>query len=90
MFVVSYQKRRNLELFKSLDENYGIYNLQNYLPIYNKFFKLTDNNYNSINLNHKYHLYDITERNNNIFDTILKDASDNEIKRKSFFKFSIY
>ena len=88
MFVVSYTKRRNLELFKNLDESYEIYNLQNYLPIYNKFFKVAENNYNSINLNHKYHLYDITGRDSNIFDTILKDASGNEIKRKSFFKFS--
>ena len=88
MFVVSYTKKRNLELFKSLDENYGIYNLQNYLPIYNRFFKLTENNYNSINLNHKYHLYDITNGKENTFDAILKDASDNELKRKSFFKFS--
>jgi hypothetical protein len=88
MFVVSYTKKRNLELFKSLDENYGIYNLQNYLPIYNRFFKLTENNYNSINLNNKYQLYDITNGTENIFDAVLKDASDNELKRKSFFKFS--
>jgi len=71
MFVVSYTKKRNLELFKSLDENYGIYNLQNYLPIYNRFFKLTENNYNSINLNHKYHLYDITNGKENTFDAYL-------------------
>ena len=33
--------------------------MQNYIPIYNIFFTLTKNNYNSINLNNKYKLHEI-------------------------------
>ena len=28
--------------------------IQNYIPLYQKFFSLTDKTYNNINLNHKY------------------------------------
>ena len=38
--------------------------LQNYIPIYNKFFSLNQKNYNNINLNHKYHLLSILDKNN--------------------------
>lgn len=39
---------------------YNIKHLQCYNPIYNLFFEMNENNYDTIGLNHKYHLYDLT------------------------------
>ena len=36
--------------------NYGVKDLQQYNPIYSVFFNLHENNYNNIQLNHKYHI----------------------------------
>ena len=44
--IINYQKRTNDELFKSLEKE-DFTDLQNYLPIYNKFFSLNEKNYNS-------------------------------------------
>ena len=35
--IVNYKKRKNLELFKSL-EKFGFIKTQNYIPLYKKFF----------------------------------------------------
>ena len=43
---------------------YNIKQLQCYNPIYNLFFELNENNYDTIGLNHKYHLYDLTHITN--------------------------
>ena len=39
-----------------------IENCQNYIPLYNNYFQLNDNNYNSINLNNKFKLENIKEK----------------------------
>ena len=54
MIEVNYQKRKNVELFKSLEDPESLFlsNVQNYIPIYTKFFSLNETNFNSINLNH--------------------------------------
>jgi hypothetical protein len=68
---VNYQKRKNVNLFNKFQTN-KVINLsavQNYIPIYNRFFSLNTTNFNSINLNHKWHLSDIKDhKNNNIED----------------------
>ena len=63
MFNVNYQKRKNLELFKSLENPKTMFlsNAQNYIPIYNKFFTLNDSNYNSINLNNKWFISNVIQ-----------------------------
>jgi len=60
-FVLNYQKRKNKELFRSLEANAEIQlnNAQNYVPLYSLFFSLNESNYNSINLNHKWALHSI-------------------------------
>ena len=52
----SYKKNDNTDLFRDLEKDYltNISKLQNYIPIYDKFFSLNESNYNSINLNNNY------------------------------------
>ena len=92
-FCLYYKKNKNEELFRKLENsNLNILKLQNYIPIYQNFFSLTENNFNSINLNHKYHLHSIrnTEYNEsrNILDTTICDNSNNFTISKTFCKFS--
>lgn len=88
MFEISYNKNNNKKLFSNLEEE-GIIKVQNYLPIYDRFLLLNENNYNLVNLNHKYSIHDIIERKtNNIFNITIKDSDKNSYIRESFFKFS--
>ena len=87
MFELYYKKNDNSLLFKDFD-SIGIQQIQNYVPIYKRFFSLKQSNYKNLNLNHKFHLIRIesTEKKN-IFDCII--GSDNQTSKKScFFKFS--
>lgn len=95
MFSVNYQKRKNLNLFNKFQTNkrLNLSNVQNYLPIYNRFFSLNNTNCNSINLNHLWSMSDIKEKDNeksdNIFTCKLKNISDIEdftMTQKVFFK----
>ncbi len=88
MFEISYNKNNNKKLFSNLEEE-GIIKVQNYLPIYDRFLLLNENNYNLVNLNHKYSIHDIVERkSNNIFNITIKDSDKNSYIKESFFKFS--
>ena len=61
-FSLYYRKNNNEELFSRLeDSTLGLDNLQNYVPLYEKFFSLNSSNCNSINLNQKYYLHSINE-----------------------------
>ena len=88
---INYKKNDNKELFKKLNDVdlTNISDVQNYNPLYNKYFQLNNNNYNSINLNHKYFILDIDEKKSyNKFKTIII-GSDNKTKEiETFFKFS--
>ena len=57
---IYYKKNKNKNLFSDL-EKHSITKLQNYIPLYQNFFSLNENNYNNINLNHKYHISDVNE-----------------------------
>jgi len=90
MLNINYHKRKNLELFKSLEnENYMfLSNTQNYNPIFTKFFSLNDTNYNSINLNHKWYISSINEGNEDVFNLYncrLKNTVNNKVKDKNVF-----
>ncbi len=88
MFEISYNKNNNKKLFSNLEEE-GIIKVQNYLPIYDRFLLLNENNYNLVNLNHKYSIHDIVERKtDNIFNITIKDSDKNSYIKESFFKFS--
>ena len=87
---ITYKKNNNDILFKNLEDLVNINNCQNYIPIYDKFFKLTNINYNNINLNHNYLMYEILNKNTdaNSFSCNVKDENNNIINKNVFFKFS--
>ena len=88
-FNIRYSKINHLELnplvesfehsLEDYDNNYNVFNikqLQNYNPIYNDFFELTENNYNKIALNNKYQFYNL--------HTVI-DVETNEMVKKPVF-----
>ena len=92
--MINYEKRKNAELFKIFKENpeLSFSAIQNYAPIYSKFFSLTPNNYNSINLNNKYYIYSINtnaENEYNYQDCFIKNLENDKVLEKPvFFKFA--
>lgn len=89
MFNINYNKRNNELLFKSLEDNLSLTKIQNYLPIYNIFFELNDNNYNNINLNHYSFLEYIDSKiSHNICECTVKSQNNISNKKLVFFKFS--
>jgi hypothetical protein len=83
---VNYQKRKNINLFNKFQTNkqINLSNIQNYIPIYDRFFSLNTTNWNSINLNHKWSISDIKDYKHkdddseHIFNCKLKHISDDE------------
>ena len=63
---VNYQKRKNLNLFNKFktNKNINLTNIQNYIPIYDRFFSLNDTNWNSINLNHQWSISYVKDSKN--------------------------
>ena len=95
MITINYQKRKNVELFKSFEEPTSLFlsKTQNYIPIYKRFFTLNSTNYNGINLNNKWFISNIKpkkaniENNDNIFKCKVKNTNTNKIKDiEIFFK----
>jgi len=90
MIEVNYQKRKNVELFKSLEDPESLFlsNTQNYIPIYTKFFSLNETNYNSINLNHKWYISSIhksSDNDYNLYNCRIKNIVNNKTKDKDVF-----
>jgi hypothetical protein len=99
---VNYQKRKNINLFSKFQTNkhINLSTVQNYIPIYDRFFSLNSTNWNSINLNHPWAIFDIKdshktakntdEDNEHIFYCKLKHISDETddtiISQKVFIK----
>jgi hypothetical protein len=93
---VNYQKRKNTNLFTKFqtNKNINLSNVQNYIPIYDRFFSLNSTNWNSINLNNQWAIFDIKENKNDdeehIFNCKLKhisdDTDDTIITQKVFIK----
>lgn len=74
-----------------------LYDIQNYIPIYRRFFDINETNYNGIQLNQKYYLQNIIEHpsrimeNNsslNHLETIIGDDAGNTINVPMFVKYS--
>jgi hypothetical protein len=73
-FSIFYKKAKKINL-----EMLNISEIQNYNPVYSRFFEMDESNYNRIALNHKYHIHD------------LKTVTDNEdkmVEKDIFVKFS--
>jgi hypothetical protein len=92
-FNINYIKTKPID-WKTLEESYictpediefsynpfSIQKIQNYNPIYNEYFSLTDSNYNSISLNHKYHFIDTT--------TVIDIEKKQTVQQPVFIKYS--
>ena len=89
-FSLYYRKNKNEELFQSLEKsNLGLEKLQNYVPLYEKFFSLNSTNFNSINLNKKYYIHSLRQEiDKNRLSIYVSDNSDNLIKKETFCKYS--
>ena len=93
---INYRKNDNSRLFKDfMDENLlNIKEIQNYIPIYNNFFNLTEKNYRNINLNNINKLCSLKKKlsNNKFIGTISNSKSDDDtdfnIEIPVFFKLS--
>jgi hypothetical protein len=88
---LNYRKNNNKQLFETIRNNnfLDITNLQNYYPLYNNFFDLNTNNYNSINLNNSYKLENIISKiNYNKFVAEICDLCNNKYSKNIFIKFS--
>jgi hypothetical protein len=87
MFEFSYKKNNNNSLFRDFKKS-DLTNVkapQNYVPLYNSFFSLTNKNWNSINLNNPKYIQTIYSKiNENVFTIQL----NNKKSVHSFFKFS--
>ena len=89
MFTIGYKKVRKLNLEKmaqqyaSIDDSYKPFELdglQAFNPVYNRFFNMTEENYNLITLNQKYQAGDLKNLHN--------DDEGEKIKKDVFVKFS--
>ena len=90
-FNIFYRQNNNSLLFQKLGDKdiTNIENIQNYIPIYNNFFNLNNENYNKINLNHKWAISDIIEKKtDNIFLAEIIDENKNKRQTEIFFKYS--
>jgi hypothetical protein len=88
---LNYRKNNNKQLFETISntEFLDITNIQNYFPLYNQFFDLNSNNYNTINLNNSYKLENILEKiNYNKFTGTICDLCNNKLCKNIFIKFS--
>ena len=88
---ITYKKVNNSSLFENFEneELLNMTNCQNYIPLYNKFFSLNNNNSNSINLNNQQSLNSITEKKTeNIFKGTIKNEDQKIIEKDVFFKLS--
>ena len=88
---LTYKKRDNSTLFKDLEspEFTNLETPQNYVPLYDKFFKLTNTNNNTINLNHKKFIKRITKKHShNKYSCIIGSDSGPDKSQEVFFKFS--
>lgn len=62
--MLNYKKRKNVSLFENIQSNekLQISKIQNFIPIYKRFFSLNETNFNSINLNHQWYLHQILNK----------------------------
>tara|TARA_Y100000591_G_C21844039_1_gene707517 strand:+ start:772 stop:2466 length:1695 start_codon:yes stop_codon:yes gene_type:complete len=80
--------RKNNSTFEN-SELINIEKCQNYIPIYNHYFNLTENNYNNINLNNFYNIKKIiAKKTENIYHVEIVDGSNNINNCEVFIKFS--
>jgi hypothetical protein len=92
MIDLNYQKRKNTELFANLEKDNLLFlsKTQNYIPIYNRFFSLNENNFNNINLNNSLYISNVVNKvknEENVYTCKIKNIDNSKVKeRKCFVK----
>ena len=88
---ISYRKNKNAALLKSF-EHIDVLNTsetQNYLSIYKRFFSLNESNWNSVNLNNKWELENVSRKpGDRVFSGTVVDSDAKKKKVQVFFKLS--
>lgn len=88
MIQIDYQKRKNTELFKKVEDPGFLFlsNCQNYIPIYTKFFSLHETNCTNVNLNHKNYIINLVESlDDNVFICKIKNSLNDKVSEKQVF-----
>ena len=94
IFNVNYQKRKNQELFLTLENKHTLFlsKTQNYIPVYDRFFTLNESNYKNVNLNHTWYLTSVKEKKydeDNAYIGNVKNINSQKVKSKPlFFKYA--
>jgi hypothetical protein len=83
-FTLNYHKTKKPNLSdletNKIEEPFSISGLQCYNPIYNTFFEMSDTNYDTIALNHRYHIQDLNH--------VVDKETANIIEKEIFIKFA--
>ena len=88
---LAYRKNDNTQLVRSLAEHecLKLHSVQNYLPIYERFFALSDTTFNSINLDSHYTLSRVLHADTqNLCQAIVSDRSGGVLEKSTFIKFT--
>lgn len=87
----TYRKNDNSALFSSVENPDGmnVTDPQNYVPLYHKFFSLSDKNYDSITLNHVKYLDSVgIMKDSNVFECDVVNEHGATKRNDVFFKYS--
>ena len=79
-----YNKRDNSILYDDFSKVVNLNNVQSYIPLYKRYFNLSENNFNSIELNHSLFMENIL---NKTTENTYK-CKINNVEENVFFKFS--
>ena len=71
--TLAYRKNKNALLFRDL-ERVGVFNAQNYIPLYTRFFTLNATNWSSVNLDNSDELVAVHEGDGGKFQCAVRDA----------------
>lgn len=83
-----YKKNDNASLFKEIEATTEMRQLQNYFPLYTRYFSISDTNWNQFNLNQHYQLKHILKRVSSHHYEIQLQNEEHTHKRTAFIKFS--
>lgn len=83
-----YKKNDNASLFKEIEATTEMRQLQNYFPLYTRYFSISDTNWNQFNLNQHYQLKHILKRVSSHHYEIQLQNEEHIHKRTAFIKFS--
>jgi hypothetical protein len=86
---LQYVKRQSDQNLSDFVDPCEIEQIQQYNPLYRNFFHLNDTNYNSISLNHEFHIDKITKKiSENTYECVIKNNMQETTTTQIFIKFS--